>query len=82
MFILSAFLTIFKDYRRYKVFVLKETHILVIMSSAFSLSIVEENMHAQCHACQELITLVAQSSQVKSENKDRIKQLILFEGVT
>lgn len=50
------------------------------MSSVFSFSIVEENMHAQCHANQDQVTLVAQSSQVKSENKDRIEQLVMFEG--
>lgn len=51
------------------------------MSSVFSFSIVEENMHAQCYAHQELIKLVAQSSQVKSENNDRVVELVLFEGV-
>lgn len=81
MFILAAFLTILKDSGRYKIFVWKETQILVITSPVFSLSIVEQNMHVQCHACHELIPLVAQSSQVKSENNDRIEQLILFEGV-
>lgn len=80
MFILFAFLTIFKDSRRYKVFVWKENQILVIMFSVFSFSIVEENMHAQCYAHQELIKLVAQSSQVKSENNDRVVELVLFEG--
>lgn len=38
-------------------------------------------MHPQYHAHQELIKLVAQSSQVKSENNDRIEELILFEGL-
>lgn len=50
----------------------------VICIPVFSFSIVEENTHAQCHARQELIKLVAQTSQDKSKNNDRIVKLIFF----